>query len=210
MSKKYTALDAPGWLDIVKNIDNVMISDGIMAVLFDVERVLDEADLYTFKNWGLGELVHGPEVNRYDVSATFMWPKSLMPDPRGGKRLVTLGCTVEFKKTTVKSPIQIKTPDDFLAGTKYPKMIDRDVWLVNITVPKTLLNDIREGTVDLADKSIELEDLDSAYEKDYDDADASGTEDTSDTADAMGGMGADPMGGMGGGMNGAMGGLPPL
>jgi hypothetical protein len=167
-AKKTTFLDSPQWSEIVQNIKGVMVSDGTMSTLLDFERCLDEADLYAFKNWQLGELVDGPVVKRYAVSATFMWPHGVMPDPRGAKRLLPLGCSVKFKKTTIKVPVQIKTPDDYKGGTHYPKLIDRSVWLVNITMPKQLMNDIREGSIDLADQTIDLEDLDDAYAKDYD------------------------------------------
>jgi hypothetical protein len=112
-SKKRTFLDTPAWDAIVRNIDGIHTSDGTLSVLLDFERVLDNADLYAFKNWSLGELVDGPAIRRYDVAATFMWPKKLMPDPRGAKRLLPYGCTIEFKKTTLKVPVQIETPDDF-------------------------------------------------------------------------------------------------
>jgi hypothetical protein len=91
-----------------------------------------------------------------------------MPDPRGAKRLLPLGCTIKFKKTTLKVPVEIKDSSDFKPGTHYPKLIDRKVWLVNIIMPKALMNDIREGSVDLAGQTIDLEDLDDAYAKDYD------------------------------------------
>jgi len=192
--KKETFLDSPAWDEIVQNIQGLMTSDGTVTTLIDLERCLDEADIYAFKNWHLGELVDGPVIKRYSVSATFMWPRALMPDPRGAKRLLPLGCTVKFKKTTIKVPIQIKTPDDYAGGTHYPKLIDRSVWLVNITVPKQLMNDIREGSIDLADQTVDLEDLDAAYQKDYD-TDIMKDNEQQDNADgSMGDPMGDPMG----------------
>ena len=35
-------------------------------------------------------------------------------------------------------------------------------------MPKTLMNDIRTGSIELEDQSIDLEELDSAYEEDLD------------------------------------------
>ena len=168
MPKKHTFLDSLEWVDIVNNVKGIMTSDGTMATLLDFERVLDEADLYAFKNWKMGELVDGPVISKYLVSCTFMWPNSLMPDPRGGKRLITLGCKVKFKKTTVEVPVEIKEPMDYKPGTHYPKKTKKSVWLVNITIPKSLMNDIREGSVDIAEQAIDLEDLEDAYQKDYD------------------------------------------
>lgn len=170
MPKKDTFLDSLEWVDIVNNVKGIMTSDGTMATLLDFERVLDEADIYAFKNWKMGELVDGPVIGKYLVSCTFMWPRSMMPDPRAGRRLVTLGCKVKFKETSVEVPIEIKEPMDFKPGTHYPKKTKKYVWLVNITVPKTLMNDIREGSVDIAEQTIDLEDLDDAYQKDYDKA----------------------------------------
>lgn len=166
--KKKTFLDSPEWTMIVDNIKGIMNSDSSMTTLMDFERCLDEADIYAFKNWGLGELVDGPIVKKYDVTCTFMWPSGVMPDPRGAKRLLPLGCKVNFKKAKIKVPIQIKEPSDFKPGTHYPKMIGREVWLVNIVLPKQLMDDIREGSIDIADQTIDLEDLDDAYSKDYD------------------------------------------
>lgn len=197
MTKKYTFLDSPEWSNIVKNIKGIMTSDGSMATLLDFERVLDEADIYAFRNWKLGELVDGPKIKKYHVSAIFMWPETLMPDPRGAKRLLPLGCKVEFKKTKIKVPIKVDSADDFKVGTHYPKMIDRSVWLVNILMPKKIMDDIREGSVDIAEQSIDLEDLDDAYQKDYDiedvQADEQSPEDQMQQSAMLGAPGAAPM-----------------
>ena len=72
---------------VAENIRNIYMSEGSLLTLLDYERVLDELDIYAFKNWGLGELVQGPEIGKYRVSCIFMWPEALMPDPRGGRRL---------------------------------------------------------------------------------------------------------------------------
>ena len=184
MDKKKTFIDSPQWEGIVNNIKGIMTSDSTVTTLMDFERVLDEADIYAFKNWGLGELVDGPIVKRYDVTCTFMWPKTLMPDPRGAKRLLPLGCKVGFKKTKVKVPIEITEPSDYKPGTHYPKLVDRTVWLVNIVMPKQLMEDIREGSVDIAEQSIDLEDLDDAYSKDYDSEGLKDEDDQNDSNEA--------------------------
>lgn len=156
------------FVSIVDTIKNVYMSDGAMSTVLDFERVLDEADLYAFKNWLLGELVQGPDVGRYSVTCTFMWPYKLMPDPNGAKRLIGVGCKVKFIKTTIKVPIEIENYEDFVPGTRYPKMMDKKVWLVQIEIPLDLMDDIKEGSIDLADQTIDLEDLDEAYSEDLD------------------------------------------
>lgn len=156
----------------VETIKNVFTSDASMATLMDFERVLDNADLYAFKNWDLGELVDGPHVKKYIVSCMFQWPYKLMPDPRGAKRLLMLGAKLKFKKTKIKVPIEIKNESDFVPGTKYPKTVLKSVWLVYIQLPRDLIEDIREGSIDLAGQEIDLQDIDDAYQDDLDKADA--------------------------------------
>jgi hypothetical protein len=183
----FTDIDYPSIIDSIKGI---FTSDASLSTLLDFERVLDEADMYAYQNWDLGELVDGPKIKKYTVACIFMYPAKLMPDPRAGKRILKLGCTIHFKKTKIKVPIKIDSPDDYKAGTHYPKMIEREVWLVRIEIPKQLMNDIREGSIDLAGQNIELDELDDAYEKDYD---KEGQDDEGDMSQtATGGQGAPP------------------
>jgi hypothetical protein len=156
------------FVSIVSTVKGIFTSDGAIASLIDYERVLDEADLYAYKNWQLGELVQGPDIKRYSVTCTFMWPYHLMPDPRGVKRLLMIGCNVSFAKSEIKVPVEIKNYDDFVPGTRYPKMHNRPVWFVQITIPKDLMNNIKEGTIDLADQTIDLQEIEDAYSEDLD------------------------------------------
>ena len=160
--------DHSDYWQVADNIRDIYMSDGSLATLLDFERVLDELDLYAFRNWDRGELVAGPEVGRYRVSATFMWPEKLMPDPRGGRRLLPFDCDVKYRRIMMKIPIRINDPSDYRPGTKKARIIERPVWLVEITMPKSLMSDIRTGSVELEDEEIDLKDLDDAYEKDLD------------------------------------------
>lgn len=155
------------WL-VAENIKDIYMSEGSLLSLMDFERVLDELDLYAFKNWILGELVAGPEIGRYKVSCTFMWPEKLMPDPRGGRRLLPFDCEVKYKKARIKIPIKIEEPDDYIPGTHKARLVEKPVWLVEITMPKSLMTDIRTGSIELEGETVDLEDLDSAYEQDLD------------------------------------------
>ena len=155
------------WL-VAENIRDLYLSEGSLLTLLDFERVLDELDLYAFKNWQLGELVQGPDIGKYRVGCIFMWPEKLMPDPRGARRLLPFDCEVRYKKTTIKIPIKIENPDDYIPGTHKARLIEKKVWLVEIVMPKDLMSDIRTGSIELEDQTIDLEDLDSAYEEDLD------------------------------------------
>ncbi len=160
--------DHSDYWQVADNIKNIYMSDGSLSSLLDFERVLDELDIYAFKNWEIGELVQGPTVGKYRVSAIFMWPANLMPDPRGGRRLLPFDCEVVYKKQKIKIPIKITDPSDYRAGTKKAKLREQDVWLVEITMPKNLMSDIRTGSIELEDQEIDLDELDQAYEQDLD------------------------------------------
>jgi hypothetical protein len=156
------------FVSIVDTIKNVYMSDGSMSTLLDYERVLDEADIYAFKNWKHGELVQGPDLGRYTAKCIFMWPYKLMPDPRGAVRLDKIGCKVAFGKGEIEVPVEVKDYDDFNPGTRYPKMHKRKVWFVEIVIPFDLMNDIKEGSIDLAGQTIDLSEIEDAYDEDLD------------------------------------------
>lgn len=153
---------------VADNIRDIYMSEGSLTTLLDFERVLDEVDIYAFRNWELGELVAGPDIGKYRVTCTFMWPERLMPDPRGGRRLLPFDCEVSYMKKDIKIPVKITDPSDYRSGTKKAKLITRQVWLVEIIMPKALMNDIRTGSIEMEDQDIDLDDLDQAYEQDLD------------------------------------------
>ena len=158
--------DHEDYWQVAKNIQDIYLSEGTLLTLLDFERVLDELDVYAFKNWEIGELVQGPTISKYNVSCIFLWPENLMPDPRGGRRLLPFDCDVKFKKTTMKMPIKIEDPTDYRPGTKIARIIEKKIWLVEITMPKSLMNDIHTGSVEMEDQAIDLQNLDDAYKKD--------------------------------------------
>lgn len=160
--------DGSDYWQVAENIKDIYLSEGSLLTLLDFERVLDELDLYAFKNWAIGELVSGPNIGKYRVSCIFMWPEKLMPDPRGARRLLPFDCEVKYKKTLMKVPMKIEGPDDYRPGTKKARLIEKKIWLVEIAMPKALMSDIRTGSVELEDEEIDLADLDSAYEQDLD------------------------------------------
>lgn len=153
---------------VADNIRDIYMSDGSLTTLLDFERVLDEVDIYAFRNWEIGELVAGPDIGKYRVTCTFMWPLKLMPDPRGGRRLLNYDCEIEYQRKEIKIPVKITDPSDYRPGTKKAKLMTKEVWLVSITMPKALMNDIRTGSIEMEEQDIDLEELDQAYEQDLD------------------------------------------
>ena len=132
-------------IDVIKNLQTLSENNSAFKVLKDFERVIDELDVYVFKNWEEGELIAGPDVNRYDVKCKFMWTRDNMPDPNGGKRLVDYGCRVVYAKEVVMLPRKIKEPGDFRPGTKKGKIDAHPIWTVTITMPKKLMQDVYIG-----------------------------------------------------------------
>jgi len=135
-------------LDVIRNVDTIYNNNSSLAVLKDFERVLDEMDIYVYKNWLDGELLSGPKIDRHWVGAEFMWPKERMPDPDGAKRLMEIGCRVKFMRDEIIEPRKIRTPDDFRPGTKKGKLDSRPVWVVKILMPKKLVFDIFNSYMD--------------------------------------------------------------
>ena len=132
-------------LDVIKNLQTLGETNSAFNTLKDFERVIDELDIYVFDNWLEGELIAGPKVGRYTVTCSLMWDIDEMPDPQGGKRLFDYGCQVVYKKEHILIPRKIKTPADFRPGTKKGKIDAHPVWVVEITMPKKLMQDLYVG-----------------------------------------------------------------
>jgi hypothetical protein len=141
-------------LDVIENLSSVYENDRAFSILKDFERVIDELGLYVYDNWEDGELAAGPEVDRHWVKCSFMWPRKQMPDPAGGKRLLDYDCKVQYQKSEIIKARKIVKPDDIRPGTKKGKLDKIPVWLVHITMPKSLIIAIYGGDVE----KIELED----------------------------------------------------
>jgi len=132
-------------LDVIKNIQTLSENNSAFKVLKDFERVIDELDIYVYKNWIEGELVAGPDVGRYAVTCSWMWQRDEMPDPQGAKRLSDYGCKVLYKKEHILVPRKIKEPGDYRPGTKKGKIDAHPVWILEITMPKKLMQDVYIG-----------------------------------------------------------------
>jgi len=135
-------------LDIIKNIESIYDSNTAFNVLKDFERVLDELDIYVYKNWADGEVCEGPNIDRHWVTCSFFWDKDKMPDPMGGKRLLDYDCKVNYTKTYIVEPRKIEKQDDIRPGTKKGKLDRRPIWVVEIQMPKKLIADIYTGYIE--------------------------------------------------------------
>ena len=132
-------------LDVIKNVESIYSANSSLSTLKDFERVLDEMDMYVYKNWLDGELAEGPIVERHWIKASFMWPMEKMPDPMAAKRLLDYGCKVRYERTHLLEPREVKTHEDLRPGTQKGKLDRNPVWVVEITMPRKLVSDIFEG-----------------------------------------------------------------
>lgn len=133
--------------EVIRNISTLYDSNTNLRVLKDFERVLDELNLYVYKNWEDGELIKGPNISRHWVECSFMWPKDKMPDPTGGKVLLDYNCKVTYAKDYIEQPRKIENPSDFRPLSKKGKMDKIPIWLITIKMPKELMFDIFKGSV---------------------------------------------------------------
>jgi len=132
-------------LDIIRNTQSLYAVGPTLSILKDFERVVDELDVYVFKNWEDGELLSGPVDSRHFVTCSFMWPADKMPDPAGGQRLLDRGCKVFYKRDELLKPRQIKGPEDYRPGTTKGKIDSHDIWVVEIRMPKELIGNFKHG-----------------------------------------------------------------
>lgn len=132
-------------IDVIKNLQTISETNTSFKVLKDFERVIDELDVYVFKNWDQGEIISGPHVDRYSVTCKFMWDLKQMPDPAGGQRLADYGCQVEYSREKILVPRKIKGPEDYRPGTKKGKIDAHPIWVVKIVMPKKLMQDVSVG-----------------------------------------------------------------
>ena len=132
-------------IDVISNIQDLYENNSSLGILKDFERVLAEMDIYVYKNWIDGELAYGPKVDRHWITAGFMWP---VDNPDGGKRLVDIGCKLEYQKSYLLQPRPIKTPDDIRPNTKKGKLDRLPIWIVEIRMPKKTAFDMYKGYMD--------------------------------------------------------------
>ena len=144
-------------LDSIKTtLVNISKGNSILDTLLEFERTLDNAELFAYKNWILGELVEGPDIGRYWFKTVWMYPYAMMPDPNGGLRLTKLGAKVNFRKGIFKKPVKVEGPQDWVdPQSKRAKMVEHEIWLVTIELPLKYINRGLEDTDEIIQRDIQ-------------------------------------------------------
>jgi hypothetical protein len=141
-------------------IRKISETNTLLDMLLEFEKVLDDCDLYAYKNWIDGELVEGPKLGRHWISAKFMYPRSKMPDPAGAQRLLARQCLVKFNEDTLITPVKVKNFDDVTLemrpdGTQRYKTKTKSepVWVVEIRMPRKFVDEFATEVVEADEDS---------------------------------------------------------
>lgn len=143
------------------DLEKLEDSDYLLDILIQLENILDATDCYVYRNWILGEVVEGPIVRRHWVSFSLRYPHHKMPDPRAALRLLKHGVQVEFN--TVKQAKEGKPGHPDEEPTKGSD------WLVRITVPRRLLDQMDGADLESYDDEVNPDDVEAAQDMGLDD-----------------------------------------
>ena len=159
-------------LNILDNLKANTGRDSALETLMDVERVMDTANIYVYKNWIEGEVVEGPRIDRYWVTVTLMYPKALMPDPEGAMRLINNGCKVYYTEEELITAAKLRSPDDSEGqdgadgkrpGQTRAKKVVKPIWLVTLVMPRKYLDDVEASKLRVDDQDINSDSVQQAY-----------------------------------------------
>ncbi len=168
---------------IKKTLVNISKGNDILDTLLEFERTLDNAEIFAYKNWILGEIVEGPDISRYWYKVTLMYPYHSMPDPDAGLRLTKIGAKVSFRKGTFTFPVKVKGPEDWIdPESKRAKLKNSQIWLVTIELPIKFINRGLENSEEIIKKDIEKSNAELSQA--YDDMDETGEMDEMGDLDA--------------------------
>ena len=157
---------------ILNNLRANTSRDSALEMLMDFERVMDNANIYAYKNWMEGEIVEGPHIDRYWVTVTLMYYKNQMPDPEGAMRLTRNGCKVYFAEEEYITAARLRSPDDSEGqdgadgkrpGQTRAKRVIKPVWLVTIVMPRKYMNDVEAAKLRVDDQGIDSNAVEQAY-----------------------------------------------
>lgn len=167
---------------INSNINSIHGSETLLDLLLEWEDVLDNLDIYAFKNWKKGELVDGPKIEKYWITCTLMYPYKMMPDPNATKRFTKHGIKCSYKEDHYLKPIKIVRSEDSeprnnddpytdegnlkpSQGKRRAKLVKLPCWLVKIEIPRHFIDEFLADTAGTSDDDVELEDVKDAYDE---------------------------------------------
>jgi len=135
-----------------------------MDLLLEFERSLENACIYAYENWEYGEIVAGPEISRYWITVTLMFPETLKPDLNALKRLEKYGCIIDLKTDIFKYPMRVKGPQSYRdTKSKKTRLVDVNVQLIKIDMPRRYIDERITDRLSSNTTTVDTSELDSAY-----------------------------------------------
>ena len=141
-------------------IKKISETNTLLDMLLEFEKVLEDIDVYAYKNWQKGEVLEGPVLDRHYITVSLMYPYNDMPDPAGAKRLMGKDCLVKYKKDTLISPVKVKTFDDVTMEIRADgsvkhraKTKSEPVWVVNVKMPRRYVDEFATDVVEADEDS---------------------------------------------------------
>lgn len=154
--------------DVIDNLRDIDKNGTLLDILLEFEKTLDNAGMYAYKNWDLGEVCEGPNLSRYWLHLKLMYPYKSMPDPKAALRLEKIGCEIKFLKGSLKTPIVPEGPDD-LDSEGEPKLRNDVVWIIDIYMPRKFVDEFSDDKVKIGSEEVDVEELNQAYDAGLDD-----------------------------------------
>jgi hypothetical protein len=138
--------------DQIKKISD---TNTLLDMLLEFEKVLEDIDVYAYKNWAKGEVLEGPKLSRHYVTVTLVYPQKEMPDPEGAKRLMARDCLVKYHQDELISPVKVRSFDDISTDitpdgqTKHKaKTKSENVWVVEVKMPRRYVDEFSTEVVE--------------------------------------------------------------
>lgn len=167
--------------DILSSLQQNISSNSALDTLMQVDGTLDRLNVYAYKNWIEGEIVDGPNIDRYWVTLTLMYPRKLMPDPAGAERIIKWGGKVFYAKEELITAAKLVSPDDkampdtgddMRPGQGRAKKVKRPIWLVTLELPRETMDKVSTSEKRVDDMSIDTDSVEQAYDDGLGDDDA--------------------------------------
>ena len=141
-------------------IKKISETNTLLDMLLEFEKILEDIDVYAYKNWSKGEILEGPILDRHYVTVKLLYPHKEMPDPSGAKRLLARECLVKYRKDTLVSPVKVQSFNDVVAEispdgvTKHrAKSKSEPVWVVEIKMPRKYVDEFSSEVVEADEDS---------------------------------------------------------
>lgn len=161
--------------DIIDKLLDNTNSQNAIDILMQVEETMDRLNIFAYDNWFEGEIVKGPEIDKYWVSVTFMYKYEEMPDPDGAARIIAKGGRVYYEKEVLVTAAKLREPEDVdpEGDPRRPhqsaaKKIHKKVWLVTVELPRNFMDTISAADLEIQNMQIDNEAVDQAEEQGLD------------------------------------------